>query len=47
MGRNDFCKYFEYGESDKGYWTYYCIFLQLEDCTDILKDLYLCIDFIS
>ena len=46
MGRNVFLQEFEYGESDEGYWNYDQIFLQIEDCTIILKSIHLGIDFI-
>ena len=46
MGRNTLCQEFVYGEISQGYWTYDHMFLQLEDCTKILKALHTGIDFI-
>ena len=45
MGRNPFFLFFEYGASSEGYWTYDRMFLQLEDCNNILKYLHLGIYF--
>ena len=39
MGINNFFQDFEYSASSKGYWIYERMFLQLEDCKNILKDL--------
>ena len=45
-GINTFCQELEYDEITKGYWIYDHVFLQLEECTDILKAIHPGIDFI-
>ena len=39
-GDNPFVRSFKYGANREGYWTYDRLILQLEDCMDILKELY-------
>ena len=41
-----FSRSFEYGNNHEGYWSYNHMVLQLEDCVDVLKTLYLNFDFI-
>jgi len=41
-----FVKEFEYGTSNDGYWTYQHMVLQLEECIDILKHLFVAYSFL-
>jgi len=40
LTKSPFVKEFEYGTSNDGYWTYQHMVLQLEDCINILKHLF-------
>jgi len=46
LTKSPFIREFEYGSSGEGYWTYQHMVLQLEDCVDVLKAIFLMYAFL-
>ena len=46
LTKSPFVREFEYGSSGEGYWTYQHMVLQLEDCVDVLKAIFLMYTFL-